>query len=93
VCVCVCVCGCVCGSLLTLFTVAAGELGADHMQVYLLQIDLQPAERAVQPRHQQTLGGSVLTGRRRVQNRRAEGLSPAEGCDPGHLSLHMTMRS
>ncbi|TNN85307.1 hypothetical protein EYF80_004329 [Liparis tanakae] len=73
--------------------VDAGELGADHMQVHLLHVHLQPAERAVQPRHQQTLGRSVLTGRRLVQNRQAEGLSPAEGCDPRRLSLHVTMRS
>lgn len=79
--------------LLTLCPVAAGEFGARHMQVYLLHRNLQPAERAVQAGHQQTLGRSVLAGRCLVQNRQAEGVSPAEGRDPRHLSLHMTVGS
>ncbi|KAG7241119.1 hypothetical protein INR49_025862 [Caranx melampygus] len=49
-----------------------------------------PTEGAIQPAHQQALSCSVLTCRWLVQNPQAEGVSPAEGCDPRHLSLHMT---
>lgn len=83
-----------CRNLLTLFPVAMGEFGALYMQVYLLHCDLQPAEGAIQTSHQQTLGGSaLLRGRWLVKNPQAEGLSPAEGSDPRHLSLHVTVRS
>lgn len=81
-----------CSSLLTLFPVAMDEFGALHMQVDLLHRDLQPAEGAIQPSHQQALSRSVLRGWL-VKNPQAEGLSPAEGRDPRHLSLHMTVRS
>lgn len=78
--------------LLTLFHVAVGEFCALHTQVDLLHCDLQPAERAVQPSHQQALDNrSALTAGCGIQTR-AEGLSPAKGSDPRHLSLLMTVR-
>lgn len=80
-------------SLLTLFPVAMVEFGALYVQFELLHCDLQPAEGAIQPSHQQALSRSVPTGRRLVENPQAEGLSPAERCDPRHLGLHMTVRS
>lgn len=79
--------------LLTLFHVTVDEFRAFHTQVDLLHCDLQPAERAVQPSHQQALNSrSVLTACCRIQTQ-AEGLSPAKGSDPRHLSLLVTVRS
>lgn len=79
--------------LLTLFHVTVDQLCAFHAQVDLLHCDLQPAERTVQPSHQQALSSwSVLTAGCRIQTR-AEGLSPAEGSGPRRLSLLVTVRS
>lgn len=80
--------------VLTLFLIAVCEFGAPHIQVILLHCDLQPAEGAIQPSHQQVLSSrSVLIRGQWVQNPQAKGLSPTEGSDSRHVSLHMTVRS
>lgn len=77
----------------TLLSVAVHEFCALHVQVDLVHFNLQPAEGAIRPSHQQALSWPVPRGSGWVKSPQVERLSPAEGSDATHLGLHVAVRA